>query len=290
MIRYAEFNDYDRRRQDANTAINAMLAGCRLASHVLTLTHGASRPLAEIFPSIPRIKLLNLRTDVASRVLNDAEHHLGLMAVPYLQAIHEDYGIGCLALLRDSGFISSTQVNAANASNLHAKFTMATGVDLEPEAREIFQVLRLLRNAVVHRGSSAGDEIVTACAEMSSGAQKLWMRITSQTHPRYERGEPVRLGFSETIAELAVTKRLAREMNLVMGNVMPRAFWLGRLADDFDSLRDVPPQADKRVAIALRLGNFDYGPLKFEQGEVEAELDRRGLLRATGKKERGSAN
>jgi hypothetical protein len=240
VIRYAEFNDYDRRHQEANTAINAMLAGCRLASHVLALTHGATRPLAEIFPSIPRIKLFNLRTDVASRVLDDAEHHLGLMAVPYLQAIHEDYGIGCLALLRDSGLTSSTQVNAANASNLHARFTTATGVDLEPAAREIFQLLRLLRNAVVHRGGTAGDEIVSACAEMSPGAQELWARITSQTHPHYEAGEPVRLGFSETIAELAVTKRLAREMNLAMGSVMPRAFWLGRLADDFEALRDVP--------------------------------------------------
>jgi hypothetical protein len=53
---------------------------------------------------------------------------------------------------------------------------------------------------------------------------------------------------------------------------------------------DVPPQPDKRLAVALRLGNFDYGPLKFERREVEAELARRELLHAAGKKERGSAN
>lgn len=290
VIRYAEFNDYDRRRQDANTAINAMLAGCRLASHVLALTHGATRPLAEIFPSIPRIKLFNLRTDVASRVLDDAEHHLGLMAVPYIQAIHEDYAIGCLELLRDHGLTSRTQVKTANASNLHAKFAAATGAELEPQAREIFRFLRLLRNAVVHRGATADEEIVTACTEMSVAARELWTKITSEPPPRYEMGQVVRLGFSETIAELAVTKRLAREMNLAMGTAMPRSFWLGRLVDDFAVLRDVPPQPSKRVAVAMRLGNFDYGPVAFKHGEVEAALERRGLLYVTGKKERGSAS
>ncbi|TDE95071.1 hypothetical protein EXU48_09920 [Occultella glacieicola] len=278
VIKYAEYVDYDRRRQEANTAINAMLAGCRLASHFLALTHGATRPLGEIFPNIPRIRLFNLRTDVASGVLDDAEHHLGLMAVPLVQAIHEDFGVGCLKLLRLYGLISRDDFKSANAGNLHDRFESAAGTSLEGEAKEIYQLLRLLRNSVVHRGGTASLGVEEACEVFSSSAWALWTKVTTQAAPVYAKGEVVRLGFSETIAALAVTKRLARQMNLALGTALPRTFWLDRLITDFVKLRGVPPQPAKRIEVAHRLGRFNYAPLGFDRGEVEAELRLRGLV------------
>lgn len=278
VIKFAEYVDYDCRRQEANTAINAMLAGCRLASHFLALTHGATRPLGEIFPNIPRIRLFNLRTDVASRVLDDAEHHLGLMAVPFVQAIHEDFGVGCLKILRSAGLISRDDVQRANAANLHDQFESATGTYLEAEAKEIYQLLRLLRNSVVHRGGAASQGAAEACQDLTPAARALWKKITTQSAPTYRKGEVVRLGFSETIAALAVTKRLAREMNLSLGTALPREFWISRLIADYLDLRGVPPQPAKRIDVAYRLGQFSYRPLVFTRPEVEAELRQRGLL------------
>lgn len=278
VIKYTEYTDYDRRRQEANTAINAMLAGCKLASHFLALTRGATRPLAEIFPSIPQVRQFNLRTDVATRVLNDAEHHLGLMAVPFIQAIHEDYAMGCLDLLQKSGRLSREDREGANNANLHQKFEDATGDSLEAASREVYQLLRLMRNSVVHRGGQASQGLEDACTDISAGAAELWRKVTRNDPPHYSKGDQVQLGSLEIVASLAVTKRLARLMNLALGGALPRAIWLERLIEDFTNLRDVPPQREKRIAKAFSLAQFNYAPLGLSRHEVEVALARASLV------------
>lgn len=278
VIRYDEYEKYEQRRQDANTAINAMLAGCRLASHFLTLTHGAARPLAEIFPSIPRIRGFNLRTDVASSVLNDAEHHLGMMAVPFVQGIHEDYAMTCLKLLNQNGVVSNSKLKSVTAKTLHEVFE-TSGQSLDEDSTEIFQILRMMRNAVIHNGGSASKELADACATLSRPASELWTKVTTQAAPGYSLGDSVRLGFSETVAELAVTKRLARSMNLGLGRALPRAFWLAHLRENFAAHRDLPPpsQPAKRLDIAMSLARHNYAPLNFSRLEVESELTSHSL-------------
>ena len=265
MIRYAEFSDYDRRRQEANTAINAMLAGCRLASHVLTLTHGATRPLPRSSLASPAsscstcgqmslVRFWRTQSVTSGRWLSRTSKRS--------MRIMEWVALSCSATRGSSRTRRSKQRTPPIC--MPSSRPQPASISSPRHAR-IFQVLRVLRNAVVHRGGTAGDEVVATCAQISVSAQELWTKITSQPHPRYELGEQVRLGFSETIAELAVTKRLAREMNLAMGTVLPRAFWLGRLADDFGALHNVPPQREKRVAVALRLGNFSTAPSSFSR-------------------------
>lgn len=279
VIRYAEYENYERRRQDANTAINALLAGCRLASHLLTLTHGATRPLAEIFPAIPRVTGFNLRTDVASEVLNDAEHHLGMMAVPFVQGIHEDYAMTCLRLLNEHKIISNTKLKSASPKTIHKVFE-ASGQTLEQDSADIFQTLRMMRNAVIHNGGLATNELADATANLSQSASKLWTTVTTQAAPTYKPDDPVSLGFSETVAELAVTKRLARTMNLGLGKALPRSFWLSHLRENVVAHRSLPPvrQTDKRVKFAMSIARHNYAPLKFERAEVEAELSTHSLL------------
>lgn len=280
VIRYVEYEQYEKRRQEANTAINAMLAGCRIASHFLTLTHGATRPLAEIFPSIPRVKGFNLRTQVASDVLNDAEHHLGMMAVPFVQGIHEDYAMTCLKLLNAHGSLSNRRLANASAKTLHSTFE-TSGERLDSDSAEIFQLLRLMRNDVIHNGGIACDELAVACTDLSPEARVLWTTVTTQDPPAYAVGHVVRLGFSETIAELAVTKRLARAMNLALGRALPRSFWISELRLNFAGRKNLPPlsQPEKRLNMAMSIARHTYGPLNFERCEIEVELDTHSLLR-----------
>jgi hypothetical protein len=95
----------------------ALLAGSRLAAHTLQLTAGSLRLLPEMFPAVPDIRMFNLRTEVARELLLDADSHLGAVAVPYALAVHEDFMISVIEVLKAEGVKVITGHKAIRAHN-----------------------------------------------------------------------------------------------------------------------------------------------------------------------------
>src|SRR6266571_6922255 len=102
-VKFPAYRRYTAARQEANNAMIALLAGSRLAAHTLQLTAGSTSLLPQIFPAIPHIRHFNLQTETARQLLLDADSHLGAVAVPYALAVHEDYVMSCLSLLKSIG-------------------------------------------------------------------------------------------------------------------------------------------------------------------------------------------
>ena len=103
VVRFADYRQYEQVRTEASNAVMGLLAGARMAEHMLQLTEGSDRLLPEMFPQIPHIGRLNLKTGAARGILAAGDTHLGAMAVPYALAIHEDYLRTCLTLLKRGG-------------------------------------------------------------------------------------------------------------------------------------------------------------------------------------------
>lgn len=102
-ILFRDYREYAASRVEVNNAMMALLAGSRLAAHTLSLTAGSNATLGQLFPAVEHIDRLNLRSDSARQLLQDADHHIASVAIPYALATHEDFVTDMLALVEGEG-------------------------------------------------------------------------------------------------------------------------------------------------------------------------------------------
>jgi hypothetical protein len=69
IVQFANYRQYELARIEASNAVMGLLAGARMAAHMLQLTEGSDRLLPEIFPQIQHIGRLNLTTEAARDIL-----------------------------------------------------------------------------------------------------------------------------------------------------------------------------------------------------------------------------
>ena len=72
VVRFADHRQYEQARIEASNAVMGLLAGARMAAHLLQLTEGSDRLLPEIFPQIPHIGRPNLTTTAARGIAGPA--------------------------------------------------------------------------------------------------------------------------------------------------------------------------------------------------------------------------
>lgn len=119
-VRFAQYRRYEARRVEASNAMMALLAGAGMASHLLQLTRGSKHLLPEVFPQVPHIGRFNLRNELARKILDAADVHLGAMAIPYALAIHDDFLRECIDLPRARGQPASPTSSATQPVGGHA--------------------------------------------------------------------------------------------------------------------------------------------------------------------------
>lgn len=271
-IKYLEYRRYLGQRQAVNSAIMALLAGSKLAANTLSLTEGSTSVLGDIFPRVRHIERFNLKSEVARRILDDAEAHLGSMALPYILAIHEDLLGNVLDLLVEARLLSKTQRRKATPSTMHESAAIATGAALDIPGLQLFHVIREMRNCIIHSAGVADDDLLGRLSEVGAAGSALWTRFTSKSLPKPKLGKAFALGHDEIVVALAVTKHLARELNMALAVSYPRHLWVARaVADAHQAGRTSgnPNQSARSVAGYARLL---YGPIGISKAEVEVEL------------------
>lgn len=282
VVRYREYRDYDKRRIDINDSMMALLAGSQLASHMLQLTDGSQYLLGEIFPNVTHIARFNRTSDVARKILLDAESHLGAMAVPYALALHEDYIIGATEFLVEVGIMTANEVQNLNASKMHSAFADACGASFSEPLLQVFHLIRRMRNCQIHAGGRANQSVVNYLDDMNLMAKQLWQSLTHAPLPVLEVGTPIIFEQKELGATLAATKRLAEEANGFLATVYPRSKWAHRLVADwrteFGSRQLNPVQTLRKVRGFSRMY---YGELALTDAEIEQALDASGQAQQT---------
>lgn len=122
-----------------------------MASHLLQLTRGSQHLLPEVFPQVPHIGRLNLRSELAGQILDAADVHLGAMSIPYALAIHDDFLRECIHLLVTARKCTARQ--AAQASSMAAKHPLiaqSTGGAFNADSLGQLTTIRLMRNCMIH--------------------------------------------------------------------------------------------------------------------------------------------
>lgn len=276
-VRYEQWRDHERQRVQTNDTVMGLLAGSKLAAQTLGLTAGSSLTLSDIFPRVEHIQRFNLRADRAREVLDDAEDLLGILAVPQILALHEDLLRGMGELLVLEGRMPASVASGLKAANVHESIEASISpARFTRESVELFHLTRVARNTYIHSGGRANATLLTRSAGLSSAAHTLWRDITNESVPTYALGDTVRLGLTELIAALAVTKRLAEEANVMLQSAVARPRWADMLVAEWLPARK-PGNRSQWIRKLRGLGRMNYAPLGLSDGDLDAALIRAGL-------------
>lgn len=278
QLRYFEYRSLQARRQQANSAIMALLAGSKLAVNTLQLTHGSVHQLSEIYTEVEHIERFNLRTDTAMQILDEAENHLAIMAVPYVMALHEDYMCHCCQLLASVGLLSRTRLRNVNAKNIHQTFESASGAAVNAVDLQLFQVLRCLRNSLIHSGGVASEELELEREAVGPAGEARWILVARETLPLFTKGKTVQVGQFHIIAALAITSTLMKDANAILTSCVPREVWADRaLQDALGNGQGAAGNPNQRLRSLRRFIDRYYLNLRLEDSELVAAGSRIGL-------------
>lgn len=272
VVRFPAHRQYEALRIEASNALMGLLAGAQLSNHLLQLNRGSERLLPEVYPNVPHIRRFNLTADAASDILGEADVHLGAMSIAYALALHEDHMKTCLLMLAEAGVVSRRRARDAHAAGQHGLLQDACGGRFDPVPLQQLDVLRRMRNAVIHDGGRVSNGLVGSIASLSPEALIGWRKVAKNDPTTLRVGDRLRFGHGEMLLALAVTKNVERESNRLLQLGLPRAEWI-RIAVD-DAVESVPDvlrgnSASRKVHGFTR---HHYGPLAIERHEVDAAL------------------
>jgi len=274
VVRFSGYQKYEATIIEASNALLALLAGSKLASHLLQLTEGSPHLLPEVFPKVDHIGRFNLTSNAARQILEDADTHLGAMGVAYALSLHEDYMKTCLQLLLRAKLCTNKKIQVVSAYQ-HSVFESATSETFSANTFMQFVAIRKMRNCSIHQGGRADSSLVNEVSKWPTNVEEAWTRLAIRSPRGLNVGDRVVFGHGELFLALAVTKNLAREANEILQRVLPRAQWSDMLIDDLIEMNPKAlraPDLDRRV---YGFARFNFGPLKLSHHEIQDALGRR---------------
>jgi hypothetical protein len=278
-VKFPEYRGYDELRNTANTAMMALLAGSRLASHTLALTVGSERTIAEIFPAVEHIRHFNLRTDVARQYLGTADSHLASMAITYALAIHEDFVLSVIGFANNHGVAVSPL--RPKAWNMHTVLFGALAYQASGEWSECFHLLRHMRNCVVHAGGRAQPELVAHVSSMSGAAIQRWQDLNDQLPTDVVQNGAIVLIARHILSALAVIKKLGREINAGLASAISTSEWAKICVEDYMLVTSKLRNSASWRRSLIGYANFFYNPLQLSDSDLETAARQMGVWTLT---------
>jgi hypothetical protein len=276
-VKFPLYRSYTATRQEANNAMMALLAGSRLAEHTLQLTVGSRRLLPEMFPAVHHIKKFNLTTEMARELLLDADSHLGAVAVPYALAVHEDFVISTLAMVKKAGLAYGTGGKGVKAYNMHTIFFGAVGAAEPATEMRQFHLLRHMRNTQIHTGGAVSSSLMKAINTIPQKEQAEWEVLTGRAPSDIIQQGKLRFVSGDIIASFAVTKRLGRLMNTALQGALSADTWAEIIVADFAQQTNQYRNGDQWMRRLWGYARIYYGSLQLDNKVLESAAIRLGF-------------
>lgn len=240
-VRFPEYRTYSASREEANSAMVALLAGSEIAQHTLRLTAGSDRLLPEIFPGVQHINWFNLKTEKATEILSRTGHHLGTVTITYALALHEDFATSVIGRLGelDVRIALPEGTRDLKAHNAHEALQLTLGADMDADgqvALEHFHVLREMRNCQVHNGGRSNERLRRQLAGLTRPAVARWTELMRRCPEPIAVGTPLEFSIFEIFGVFATTKALARSVNRLMAAELPSMLWAKVAVEDYADL------------------------------------------------------
>lgn len=241
-IHFPTYRDYVRNRIDVNNSMMALLAGSRMAAHLLEDKKGSTETLSELFADVGHIQSFNLVTDSARDLLINADQHIASVSLPYALATHEAFVRQMIKLIRDNGTTIIDDGERIRAFNMHAVFFASCNHSEPTTWMQIFHVLREARNCIIHLNGGVSPELKTAIVQMGPDARAEWQRMNQQSLPKDLMGKDKRLTLTaeHIFTSFATTKALGREMNTMLGQHLSGDAWARIAVEDYASQTKKP--------------------------------------------------
>lgn len=280
-IRYPGYRTYETARVDANNSMIALLAGAHLSSHSLQLMEGSTAYLAQIFPGVPHLHRFNLTVDRARPILQNAEDHLGAVSVPYALAVHEDFVTTTIDWIDHLGLRDDPQPNmTVRPWNMHEIVFHSASQTAPSPILQHFHLLREMRNCQIHAGGLADARLHSAIRALVSVGSTDWIRLTGRPPEDVIVGGRVRFVTGDIIVAFATSKWLARDVNGLLANLVPRAEWAGVAARDFAQApagQKRPRNSDQWMRSLFGYARNFYAPLGLGKDELAEAAVASGL-------------
>lgn len=269
-VHFPDYRIYSASREEADNAMMALLVGSRLAVHTLRLTEGSTRVLSDIFPAVPHIRRFNLRTESARQLLLDADTHLGAAAVPYALAVHEDFVMTSLELLKTSGLALKKGKKAIRAWNMHEILFRTVGMADPQPTLSHYHLLRNMRNAQIHAGGAVSSDLNDYVARMATSSVAGWQRLTGRAPVDIIEGTQITFTVGDIIASFAVIKELGRNINVGLQGAIPIPLWAQIVVNDYSSQTKNTKNSDSWMRSLRGYARNFYRPLGITADQLEA--------------------
>ena len=273
LVRFAQFIDYENRLTEISNSLMGLLAGSKLASHLLILNEGSTKLLPEVFPKVEHIQRFSLTSEKAREILEEAEVHLGTMGTPYILALHEDFMNVCINFFQQ-GLLGLTSTTSMKLSLQHKHFEKITGMTFSADSIGQLHVIRCMRNCVIHNGGKVNQALLSAISALTSSAVGDWSKLASEPFRFMKVGDPFHFGHSEMILTLAITKKLAKETNEILQKKILPIVWADLIVQE---MLTVERHLLSRSDILRKVNGYarhNFNALSLSSEELEKAISR----------------
>jgi hypothetical protein len=284
-LKFPAYRVYREARVAASDSLMALLIGARLGHHALTTS--PAHPdvhLPELFGRIAGIERVNRSVADAARLLDESEHHLASMGIPYVLGVHAAFLAEAVSMLRSDGYDEESaswtiawraDPNEVPLLELHEYVVERSHSALPLDLLDVFHLSRRIRNRIVHFAGTAGSRLPSEYRSLPRPSKERWERIAGRALSIDGRGRLL-LGEGELIVVLATTRHLAACVNEILAATLSRDYWAALVVSDYAQLE--PQRFGERSQRMRRLlghSRIFYGGLQLTEDELQAALTSR---------------
>lgn len=271
-MRFPAYRRHEEARIRANDAMMIQLASSRLTSDRLSHCDDQDAFLPDAFPHVPDLRRMNRRLSDVAVLVREGERHFTYMAVPFALSVYHAYVVQCIRLVKQR-LDAEEETGPVTLDLVHEALASVAGEAISEDLARMFDLVRHIRNRIIHYGGTEGSHLSDKWNAMSTPAKQSWERLARRPLPIQGSDREMALGLDELIAVLALTKRLAVEVNGVLQTAVPLEQWAAIAVDDY---RESQPTRFAHVATRIRrvMGfvRINYGALSLTSKHVEAAI------------------
>jgi hypothetical protein len=226
---FADYRSFKRSWIAMNDAMMAQLVAQRIAAATLrNLVHTNDQLLPELFPGIPDLARLRRTPADAADLIESGERYFAFAAIPFVVSVFHQY-ISAVIRWRRRGRDDQTWI--VPLEDVPSALDDLS-VRLPDRELAMFDIVRRLRNRLVHNGGTAGDSM-KAFNALDPGPKTEWLRLAGSIPTWGRSRDLLQLTWIEIKVALAVSKRLADTVRDQLEVVVDREEWLEIIAADF---------------------------------------------------------
>ncbi len=280
-VLFPAFRSYLAARETINDELMALVAGAVIADDALSSAPQEAM-LPSRFPGLVELRRMNQSVASVRALWARAPNALARTAFSYIVSVYGAYLADAVAVLRDAGLDKDThEPDDTHIGSLHERFSTSAGVRLPARELSLFELIRKVRNRLMHQAGTPGSGLRREWRQLSQDARDEWCRVAGRpfTETILSRDVVLDLDLGELNAALAVTHRLAHRVNTALVEAVDADVWAAWIVADY---RELWPRkfGDKPLRLRRVQGyaEHSYGALAMSQAALEGALERVDVL------------